>query len=238
MSRLPKIHPPMPPNWIPNLRRCSARRLLTVKLAPNLNSTPSWPPCLVNRRARTSNRSQIQSLPLNQNKKLPLRPWIPPCLPLAMMTPDLPPPQCKLRRRSASLIQQAQEATKFGGPNSGSPPLLDFKSLLLPISEEEPAGGGVPFDVREQLEQARKEINPEAFAPDDPLRPEDFVKADWKMIIGVTQDTLRGRLEESLDRRPAAGSAGQAIRPDGPSRRATLHAVIVRSLLGPDGSAF
>ncbi len=96
------------------------------------------------------------------------------------------------------LIQQAQEATKFGGPNSGSPPLLDFKSLLLPISEEEPAGGGVPFDVREQLEQARKEINPEAFAPDDPLRPEDFVKADWKMIIGVTQDTLRGSSKNLL----------------------------------------
>jgi type VI secretion system ImpA family protein len=96
------------------------------------------------------------------------------------------------------LIQRAQEATKFGGPNSGSPPLLDFKSLLLPISEEEPAGGGVPFDVREQLEQARKEVNPEAFAPDDPLRPEDFVKADWKMIIGVTQDTLRGSSKNLL----------------------------------------
>ena len=131
-----------------------------------------------------------------------------------------PPPQCQTPEEIAELIQQAQQATKFGGPNSGSPPLLDFKSLLLPISEEEPAGGGVPFDVREQLEQARKEVNPEAFAPDDPLRPDDFVRADWKMIIGVTQDTLRGHLEKSACRRPAAGSTGQAIRPDGPSRRA------------------
>ncbi len=90
-----------------------------------------------------------------------------------------------------SLMHEVREATHYGTPGSGSPPLVDFKSLLLPISPEEPAGGGVPFDVREQLEQARKEVNPDAFDTDDPLRPDDWVRADWAGIIATTQETLR-----------------------------------------------
>ncbi|HEV2972419.1 MAG TPA: type VI secretion system protein TssA [Pirellulales bacterium] len=97
-----------------------------------------------------------------------------------------------------SLIQQVQEVSKYGVPGSGSPPVIDFKSLLAPISDDEPAGGGVPFDVREQLEQARKEVNPDAFAPDDPMRPEDFVKADWNGVIALTQETLRGTSKNLL----------------------------------------
>lgn len=97
-----------------------------------------------------------------------------------------------------NLVEQVQTASNYGGPGSGSPPLIDFKSLIAPISEDEPAGGGVPFDVRERLEQARKEVNPDAFAPDDPLRPADFIKADWAGIIALAQETLRNTSKNLL----------------------------------------
>lgn len=97
-----------------------------------------------------------------------------------------------------SLIQQVQDVSKFGSPGAGSPPVIDFKSLVAPISDEEPAGGGVPFDVREKLEQARKEVNPDAFAPNDPLRPTDAVKADWTGIIALSQETLRNTSKNLL----------------------------------------
>jgi len=99
-----------------------------------------------------------------------------------------PPPTPEQVERQ---MQAAREATHYGTPGSGSPPLVDFKSLVMPISAEQPAGGGVPFDVREQLEQARKEVNPDAFDPDDPLRPDDWVRADWAGIIATSQETLR-----------------------------------------------
>lgn len=86
---------------------------------------------------------------------------------------------------------EVQEESHFGAPGTGSPPVIDFYSLLLPISNDEPAGSSVPFAVKEELEQARKEINPESFAADDPTRPEDYVKADWTAIIALTQQTLR-----------------------------------------------
>lgn len=88
-------------------------------------------------------------------------------------------------------IAEVQAASHYGVHGSGSPPVIDFKSLVQPISVDEPAGGSVPFGVKEQLEQARKEINPESFAADDPMRPEDYVKADWSSIISLTQETLR-----------------------------------------------
>ena len=88
-------------------------------------------------------------------------------------------------------MTEVQAASHYGAPGTGSPPVIDFLALLQPISAEEPAGGSVPFAVKEQLEQSRKEINPEAFAPDDPLRPEDYVRADWATIISAAQETLR-----------------------------------------------
>ncbi len=88
-------------------------------------------------------------------------------------------------------IAEVQQASHYGVPGSGSPPVIDFKSLVQPISVDEPAGSSVPFAMKEQLEQARKEINPESFAADDPLRPDDYVKADWTSIISLSQETLR-----------------------------------------------
>jgi type VI secretion system protein ImpA len=71
-----------------------------------------------------------------------------------------------------------------------SPPLLNFDSLLSPIPGENPAGGAIPFEIREKLEEGRKEINLEDFDKDDPARPTEAKKADWSGIIRVAQDTL------------------------------------------------
>ncbi len=71
-----------------------------------------------------------------------------------------------------------------------SPPLLNFESLLAPIPGDNPAGGAIPFEVREKLEEGRKEINLEDFDKDDPARPTEAKKADWAGIIRIAQDTL------------------------------------------------
>lgn len=67
---------------------------------------------------------------------------------------------------------------------------LDFASLLLPIPGDDPAGSPVPFEVRHQLEEHRKEENPDEYAPDDPLRPEQAKRADWHGIVQLAQETL------------------------------------------------
>jgi type VI secretion system protein ImpA len=71
-----------------------------------------------------------------------------------------------------------------------SPPLLDFDSLLAPIPGDNPAGGAIPFEIREKLEEGRKEINLEDFDKDDPARPTEAKRADWPGIVRVAQETL------------------------------------------------
>lgn len=118
---------------------------------------------------------------------------------------------------TASLDEQiaaSNQVSRYGEPGSGEPPLLDFKSLLKPIPGDTPEGESVPFSVREKLDISRKEINPALFAADDPLRPKDFVKADWPGIIETTQEILRetsknlliaARLLEALARQRGFG---------------------------------
>src|SRR5712692_5199980 len=71
-----------------------------------------------------------------------------------------------------------------------SPPLLNFDNLLAPIPGDNPAGGAIPFEVREKLEEGRKEINLEDFDKNDPARPTEAKKADWSGIIRLAQETL------------------------------------------------
>ncbi len=52
--------------------------------------------------------------------------------------------------------------------------------------------------MRHKLEECRKEDNPEAFAPDDPLRPEQPRKADWPAIVRLAQETLRNTSKDLL----------------------------------------
>lgn len=71
-----------------------------------------------------------------------------------------------------------------------SPDLIDLAALLAPIPGEQPGGSAVPFEIRHQLEEARKEEDPDRFAEDDPMRPAEFKKADWHGIVRLAQETL------------------------------------------------
>jgi len=55
----------------------------------------------------------------------------------------------------------------------------------------------VPFAVTEQLEEMRKEVDPDSFSKDDPTRPE-AKKADWRGTIALTQETLRNSSKDML----------------------------------------
>ncbi len=79
-----------------------------------------------------------------------------------------------------------------------TPPLISFEDLLKPISDEEPAGSSVPFTLRQDLEEMRKEINPEDFDDDDPTKPEQPKYAEWDKIVEVTQKTLRETSKDLL----------------------------------------
>src|SRR5262249_9993716 len=71
-----------------------------------------------------------------------------------------------------------------------SPPTLEFDTLLAPIAGADPAGEPLPFAVRKQLEDKRKEVNPNQYAPNDPRRPEQAQPADWPRTRHPAQDTL------------------------------------------------
>src|SRR5438105_910113 len=71
-----------------------------------------------------------------------------------------------------------------------SPPVLDFERLVAPIAGADPAGETLPFPVRKKLDDARKVVNPDAFAPNDPRRPAQPQPADWDGIEQLTTDTL------------------------------------------------
>jgi type VI secretion system protein ImpA len=74
-----------------------------------------------------------------------------------------------------------------------SPPLLDFDTLLAPIDGANPAGETCKFrasGVAPKLDEARKEVNPNHFARDDPRRPEQPQLADWPGIEELARDTL------------------------------------------------
>ena len=96
-----------------------------------------------------------------------------------------------------------------------SPPLFDVEALLAPVPGSNPAGRSVPFEVRRQLDEARKEVNPADYAADDPMRPAEPVRADWPLIVRLTKKTLAetskdlliaARLTEALTK--AHGYAG------------------------------
>jgi type VI secretion system protein ImpA len=76
-------------------------------------------------------------------------------------------------------------------------PILSFDTLIAPIPGDNPAGSSVPFAVTQQLEEMRREVDPDSFSKDDPTRPE-AKKADWKGTIELTQETLRSTSKDLL----------------------------------------
>jgi type VI secretion system protein ImpA len=90
-----------------------------------------------------------------------------------------------------------------------SPAVLDVEALTGPIPGENPAGSTVPFTVRADLDEARKEINPDDFDADDPTRPETAKYADWNGVVRLATQILQesskdllvaARLTEALTR--------------------------------------
>lgn len=71
-----------------------------------------------------------------------------------------------------------------------SPTLLDVEALAAPVPGANPAGRSVSFEVRKQLDDARKEVNPADYAANDPMRPPEPIRADWPLIIRLTKKTL------------------------------------------------
>ena len=67
---------------------------------------------------------------------------------------------------------------------------LDLTVLLAPIPGNNPAGTNIPFGVKDQLEQMRKEVDPSSYDANDPLRPTEFRKADWNGIVSLATKTL------------------------------------------------
>lgn len=64
-----------------------------------------------------------------------------------------------------------------------SAPILDIESLLQPIPGSDPAGGPMPDDVRNELNELRKEP-----IPNDPETAN--LKPDWARIVRIATDTL------------------------------------------------
>lgn len=75
---------------------------------------------------------------------------------------------------------------------------INLDELLAPIPGDDPAGEPVPFQVREDLEQFRKEVDPNDFAEDDPARPTEAKKADWPKIARLGISTLTGTSKDLL----------------------------------------
>ena len=96
-----------------------------------------------------------------------------------------------------------------------SPPVFDVEALIAPVPGSSPEGKSVPFPVREKLEKAPKEVDPNQFKADDPQRPSEPQRADWGLILRLAQETLiqtskdlltAARLTEAASR--AGGFAG------------------------------
>jgi type VI secretion system protein ImpA len=76
-----------------------------------------------------------------------------------------------------------------------SPPYLDLVALTKPIPGDNPAGPPVPYEIKEKLEEMRRE---ETVDPDAPQRSEAPKKADWSGIRRLAMDILANRSKDLL----------------------------------------
>lgn len=64
---------------------------------------------------------------------------------------------------------------------------LDMAAIVAPIPGDNPGGARMPFLVRQKLENARKEFEPN---PDDPSAPPVPRKPEWNLIVRTASETL------------------------------------------------
>src|SRR5258707_6156647 len=68
---------------------------------------------------------------------------------------------------------------------------LDFDALLAPIGGAEQAGSSSTYlELRSQLDDLRKEVNPDDFDADDLTRPDQPKYADWSKVEELTRKAL------------------------------------------------
>jgi type VI secretion system protein ImpA len=67
---------------------------------------------------------------------------------------------------------------------------LDFEALLAPLGDSEPAGSSVYFEMRAQLEDLRREVNPDEVDTNDPAAPQEVKRADWPRVEELTREAL------------------------------------------------
>lgn len=68
---------------------------------------------------------------------------------------------------------------------------LEFDALIAPIPGDNPAGQELPYEVRQELDESRKEP--------DPLEPSTADRrADWKGIIRLSKETLANTTKDLL----------------------------------------
>jgi type VI secretion system protein ImpA len=79
-----------------------------------------------------------------------------------------------------------------------SPEILDIPALLAPIPGDNPAGEPVPYEFREKFEEDRKEVDPNDFGEDDPMRPDQPKYADWSSIERTAKDLLSNKSKDLL----------------------------------------
>jgi type VI secretion system protein ImpA len=78
---------------------------------------------------------------------------------------------------------------------------LDFDALLAPISGGDKAGSASTYlELRSQLDDLRKQVDPDDFDKNDPTRPDQPKFADWRKIEELTRKALT---EEAKDLRLA-----------------------------------
>ena len=101
-----------------------------------------------------------------------------------------------------------------------TPALIDVDALLGEIPGDDPAGIPLAYMDQEQLNEFRREVNPDDFPVDDPRRPPEK-RADWPKIIDMTKKLLTGkskdlriaaRLTEALTKRYGFGGLRDGLR--------------------------
>jgi type VI secretion system protein ImpA len=66
----------------------------------------------------------------------------------------------------------------------------DLRPLVAPIPGPDPAGRPLSGSVRRRLEDARRVVDPDAFAASDPLRPAARKDPDWDEIVSLCTAVL------------------------------------------------
>lgn len=75
---------------------------------------------------------------------------------------------------------------------------LAIDEFLTEIPGENPAGESLPYHVKAELEEARKEINPDDYDANDPTRPAEPKHADWPRIVALASQTLKETSKDLL----------------------------------------